>query len=62
MQSWSLGHEIAVRAGAGVSVTGCATQVSPPSTVASITVVGAVGVEEVVSVAPLGPGAPTAQQ
>ena len=56
MQSRALGHEIPVRAGAGVSVTGCAVQVSPPSTVASITVAGDGGAEEVVLVAPVRPG------
>ncbi len=62
MQSRTLGHEMAVRAGAGVSVSDCAVQVFPPSTVASMTVAGDGGTEEVVAVAPEDPGAPTAQQ
>ena len=49
MQSRTLGHEIPVRAGAGVSVSGCAVQVFPPSTVASMTVAGDGGTEEVVA-------------
>jgi len=62
IQSWALGHEMAVRAGAGVIVSDCAVQVFPPSTVASMTVAGVGGTEEVVAVVPEGPGAPTAQQ
>ena len=62
MQSSVVGHETAVRAGAGVRVSDWADQVFPPSTVASMTVADDGGTEEVVALAPAGPGAPTAQQ
>ena len=62
MQSRTLGHETAVRAGAGLSVSDWAVQVFPPSIVASITVAAAGGTDVVVPVALEGPRAPTAQQ
>ena len=46
-----------------MSASGWAAQVFPPSTVASITVAGDGGTEEVVAAGVrIGPGAPTAQQ
>jgi len=77
MQMRVVGHEIPVRAGAGARCRGWATQVCPPSVVASITVVDEDGVdedgadedgvdedvgEEVTVPAVPGPGDPTAQQ
>jgi hypothetical protein len=72
MHSRAAGHEIPVSAGAGLSPSGWATHVRPPSTVASTTVAGAAGADvDVVDDdgAPTGaagvaavPGVPTAQQ